>query len=27
VRSAAPDEIRARVAKIVAAFLASRPLW
>ena len=27
VRSAEPDEIRARVAKIVAAFLASRSLW
>ena len=27
VRSDAPDEIRARVARIVAAFLASRPLW
>jgi TetR/AcrR family transcriptional regulator, mexJK operon transcriptional repressor len=27
VRSAAPDEIRARVAKIVEAFLASRSLW
>lgn len=27
VRPAAPDEIRGRVEKIVAAFLASRPLW
>lgn len=27
VRSAAPDEIRAHVEKIVTAFLASRPLW
>lgn len=27
VRSDTPDEIRARVARIVAAFLASRPLW
>lgn len=27
VRSAAPDEVRARVAKIVEAFLASRSLW
>ena len=27
VRSASPDEVRMRIDKIVAAFLASRPLW